>query len=210
MFRQSTRHDERLPLVTPLLCSTCVHERKIDLACSWCPATPIWYLLHTAHHVTLCASILSLLMLCCRFVCNYIYHKSLQLTESLHQSQLSAQDAAADPATRQQANSSGSSSSYCTEGLGNAAAGGGASACSSDNGNTSSSNSSTTDGIAAAATADACQGKQVYSLFVHVPPFASISEEKQREFLLVLLQAISRWLSTGDQQVGASLPVTSS
>jgi hypothetical protein len=123
---------------------------------------------------------------CCRFVCNYIYHKSLQLTHTLSRSQ---QDAAAG------GSSGSSSSSSCLavespdkqEDGALAAAGASSDAGSSDGG-------STCLGQQQQQQLDACAGTPCYSLFVHVPSFEAVPEEKQQQFMLALLHSISKRL----------------
>jgi hypothetical protein len=124
---------------------------------------------------------------CCRFVCNYIYHKSLQLTHSLSCSQ---QDAAAG------GSSGSSSSSSCLaaespdkqEDAALAAAGASSDAGSSDGGSTSVAQRHQ--------QVDACAVTPCYSLFVHVPSFEAVPEDKQQQFLLALLNSISKRLDT--------------
>jgi hypothetical protein len=128
-------------------------------------------------------------------VCNYIYHKSLQLTHTLSRSR-SQQEAAAG------GSSGSSSSSSCLaadtpekQEEGSLAAAGG----SSDAG------SSEAGSLAAAQQqqqqqqqqqpCDACEGTPCYSLFVHVPSFEAVPEEKQQQFLLALLDSISKRLT---------------
>jgi hypothetical protein len=121
-------------------------------------------------------------------VCNYIYHKSLQLTHTLSRTQ---QEAAAG------GSSGSSSSSSCLaaespdkqEDGALAAAGASSDAGSSDGGSTSAAQQQQQQ-----PQVDACAGTPCYSLFVHVPSFEAVPEEKQQQFLLALLNSISKRL----------------
>ncbi|KAF6257168.1 hypothetical protein COO60DRAFT_35425 [Scenedesmus sp. NREL 46B-D3] len=126
-----------------------------------------------------------------RFVCNYIYHKSLQLSCRLSRTQ---QQAAAG------SGSSSSSSSCAVEApdrqedatsaaAAAAAAGASSDAGSSDGGSTPAAQQQLQQLV------DACEGTPCYSLFVHVPSFDAVTEEKQQQFLLALLDSISRRLA---------------
>jgi hypothetical protein len=129
-------------------------------------------------------------------VCNYIYHKSLQLTHSLSRTQ---QNAAAG------GSSGSSSSSSCLaaespdkqEDAALAAAGASSDAGSSDAGSTSvAQQQQQQQKQQKQQLVDACAGTPCYSLFVHVPSFEAVPEEKQQQFLLALLNSISKRLDT--------------
>lgn len=122
-----------------------------------------------------------------RFVCNYIYHKSLQLTHTLSRSQ---QDAAAGGSS----GSSSSSSCMAAEAADKQEEGSLAAAGNSSDAGSSDAGSSQAGQQQQQQQADACEGTPCYSLFVHVPSFEAVPEEKQQQFLLALLDSISKQL----------------
>jgi hypothetical protein len=124
-------------------------------------------------------------------VCNYIYHKSLQLTHTLSCNQ---QEAAACGGS---SGSSSSSSSMAAEAADKqddgsiAAAGASSDAGSSDAGSSLAAQQQQQQ----QQPGNACESTPCYSLFVHVPSFEAVSEEKQQQFLLALLDSISKQLT---------------
>lgn len=131
-----------------------------------------------------------------RFVCNYTYHKSLQLSAALaaQQQQLHQQAASCAAAGVQSSNNS--------------------SACSCDSTQVAPSNSDSssngggrqddvvaqqqTQGAVLQKAVNSCKNGRCYSLFVHVPSFAAVPESQQRAFLLHLMCCINKWLTTLD------------
>jgi hypothetical protein len=60
-----------------------------------------------------------------------------------------------------------------------------------------------TSSLAAMATAAKVAHWPCVSLFVHVPSFEVMSEEKQRQLLLTLLDLVARWVGGGSGGGGA-------
>jgi len=114
-----------------------------------------------------------------RFVCNYTYYKSLQLSSKLQQQlvwhQQHQQQQALGTATAAQTSSSTDHSSGNTQPL---AAGSGVRAGSSPGEH----------------------GWPVFSLFVHMPSFEVVNQARQREFALLLLDLVASWVAGGSQQ----------
>eukprot|EP00878_Enallax_costatus_P018361 GHUV01019326.1.p1 GENE.GHUV01019326.1~~GHUV01019326.1.p1 ORF type:complete len:217 (-),score=58.85 GHUV01019326.1:1143-1793(-) len=133
-----------------------------------------------------------------RFVCNYTYHRSLQLAASLggrlHQhKQGIAQQAAGKPVSHNSSRSSCScdttqaaSTTSCSDGESAAQQGG----------NESQPTDVSGEAAAAADAAGVCASSPCYSVFAHVPSFTSIPEIKQREFLFELMCCINKHLGT--------------
>jgi hypothetical protein len=124
-------------------------------------------------------------------VCNYIYHKSLQLTHTLSRSQ---QEAAAGGGS---SGSSSSSSSMAAEAPDKQEDGSVAAAGASSDAGSSDAGSSLAAQQQQQQPGDACESTPCYSLFVHVPSFEAVPEEKQQQFLLALLDSISKQLTHG-------------
>jgi hypothetical protein len=115
-----------------------------------------------------------------RFVCNYTYHKSLQLTCKLQQQQQQQQMRLLHGVTDESSGASSSSSLTATTADGG-------------NGSTASGEGTAISNGSSSSSSLDVQGKRLYySLFVHVPPFECVSEDEQKQFILELLHCISR------------------
>lgn len=108
-----------------------------------------------------------------RFVCNYTYYKSLQLTSKLQQQlvwqqqQQKQQQAAAEAQTGAASNGSGSSEPAAVQ--------------------------------VRAADVGSEHGWPCFSLFVHMPSFGVVNQTRQQEFALHLLDLIAKWVAGGLQ-----------
>lgn len=111
-----------------------------------------------------------------RFVCNYTYYKSLQLSSKLQQQLVWHQ--------QQQA-------------LGTATAAQTSSSTDPSNGNTQP--PSAGSGVRAGSS-PAEHGWPVFSLFVHMPLVEVVNQARQREFALLLLDLVASWVAGGSQE----------
>lgn len=111
-----------------------------------------------------------------RFVCNYTYYKSLQLTSKLQQQlvwqqqQQKQQEAAAEAQ---------------------------AGAASSDGSSNGSNEQAAVQGRAADVGSE--HGWPCFSLFVHMPSFGVVNQARQQEFALHLLDLVAKWVAGGLQ-----------
>lgn len=119
-----------------------------------------------------------------RFVCNYTYYKSLQLTSKLQQ-QLAWQQQQQQQAVCGVAETAASNGS--SNGSAQAASPGGCLAASQD----------VEQRRAAAVSAEQCW--PCFSLFVHMPSFEVVNQARQREFVLHLLDLVADWVAGGLQ-----------
>lgn len=116
-----------------------------------------------------------------RFVCNYTYYKSLQLTNKLQQQLVWRQ--------QQQGALTGAAASTGS---------------SSGDGSVQAATASVSSGVAAEAgvrvgAASTEHGWPCFSLFVHMPSFGVVNQARQREFVLHLLDLVAKWVAGGLQ-----------
>jgi hypothetical protein len=114
-----------------------------------------------------------------RFVCNYTYYRSLQMTSKLqqqlmYQQQQEAPTGAGQAAAAAAGNSSNDGSSAELAGSRSAAA-----------------------AAAAAGSSVTEHGWPCFSLFVHMPSFEVVNQARQREFVVHLLDLVAKWVAGG-------------
>jgi hypothetical protein len=120
-----------------------------------------------------------------RFVCNYTYYKSLQLTSKLQQQLVWRQQ------QQQQGAVGGAVASHVSSGDGSAQAA------------TARASTGVADAGCRSGTASTEHGWPCFSLFVHMPSFGVVNQARQREFVLHLLDLVAKWVAGGLQVVAS-------
>lgn len=127
-----------------------------------------------------------------RFVCNYTYHRSLQLAASLGQQQQQQEEAPQAAVGSASHHNNRSSCSCDTTQAASSSSGSEGDSAAQQGSNDNQLVHASPAAEAATSAADICAKSLCYSLFVHVPSFAAISEAKQRQFLLELMCCINK------------------